>query len=210
MAVTFLSLMVMLLILVVVVNAADYALYSFKRNMIGKAVDYSVCASVQEIDMARSEEGLSQGYDASSGAISYDGIHIDETSADNAFFSTLQANAGIPKGDIESKALIVIMNPTGTGIEYIIKKDDIRVEGTISDPGEIEGIISAVYSESGEVSGSETDTQDIFVNGNPDTNEFKKRPYYMAFIKNYEIDGLFRKRTATYVGFAGAKMERKG
>lgn len=209
-AITLLSLMVMLLILIVVVNVTDYALYSFKRNMIGKAVDYSVCAAVQEIDWARSEEGLSQGYDAATGSISYDGIYIDETAADNAFFSTLQSNTGIRRDYIESKALIVIMNPISTGIEYIIKKDGARAEGTISDPGEIEGIINAIYSESGDTSGFETDGQEIYVNGNPDTNEFKKRPYYMAFIKNYEIDGLFRRRTATYVGFAGAKMERKG
>jgi len=208
-AVTFLSLMVMLLILIVIVNVADYALYSFKRNMIGKAVDYSVCAAVQEIDRARSEEGLSRGYDEATGNILVDGIYIDETPADNAFFSTFQLNTGIRRDTVKGKVLVIIVNPTSSGLEYIIKKDTARTEGSITDPGQIEGIINTAISEYCNTPDSENDKQEIYVGGNPDTNEFKKRPYYMVFIKNYEIDGLFRKRTATYVGFAGAKMERK-
>ena len=208
-AVTFLSLMVMLLILIVVVNAADYALFSFKRNMIGKAIDYSVCAAVQEIDRIKSEEGLSQGYDEASGNILVDGIYIDETSADNAFFSTFQINTGIQRDTVEEKVLAIIMNPTSSCIEYIIKKDAARMEGSITDPAQIEGIINAAILEYCNTSEPENDEQKIYVDGNPETNEFKKRPYYMVFIKNYEIDGLFRKRTATYVGLAGAKAQRK-
>lgn len=206
---TFLSLMVMLLILIVVVNAADYALYSFKRNMIGKAIDYSVCAAVQEIDRTKSAEGLSRGYDEATGSILVDNIYIDEISADNAFFATFQSNTGIRRDTMKDKMLVIIMNPTSTGIEYIIKKDTAREQGAVTGPGEIEGIINAAISEYYNTSASENDRQEIYVNGNPVTNEFKKRPYYMVFIRNYEIDGLFRRRTATYVGFAGAKMERR-
>lgn len=209
-AVTFLSLMVMLLILIVVVNAADYALYSLKRNMIGKAIDYSVCAAVQEIDKTKSEEGLSRGYDESTGSILVDGIFIDESAADNAFFSTFQLNTGIRRNAVEEKVLVIIMNPTSSCIEYVIKKDTARTEGSLTNPEQIEGIINAAIFEYCNTSGPENDEQEIYVEGNPETNEFKKRPYYMAFIKNYEIDGLFRKRTATYVGFAGAKVQRKG
>lgn len=209
MAVTFLSLMVMLLILIVIVNIADYALYSFKRNMIGKAINYSVCAAVQEIDRTRSEEGLSQGYDEATGNILLDDIYIDEASADNAFYSTLQLNTGILRDTVEEKVLVIIVNPTSLALEYIVKKDTARIEGSVTDTAQIEGIINAAISKYCNTSDTENDLQKIYVNGNPETNEFKKRPYYMVFIKNYEIDGLFRKRTATYVGFAGAKVERK-
>lgn len=209
MAVIFLGLMITLLVLLVVVNAADYALYSSKRNLIAKAIDYSVCAAIQEIDGTASEEGLSRGYDDTTGNLSVDGIFIKKESADEAFFSTFQSNTGIERNTIKDKLVIVILNPVQGELEYIIGQGAVRDEGEIPKPEQAEGVINDWISAHCNTNDPGSDGQVIFVNGNPDTNEFKSRPYYMVFIRNYQIDGLFRKRSATFVGFASARVDRR-
>ena len=54
----------------------------------------------------------------------------------------------------------------------------------------------------------EKDGHTVYVNGNIRTNEFIKRPYYMVFIRNYPINGLFSKKTATFICFKGGKVDR--
>jgi hypothetical protein len=48
----------------------------------------------------------------------------------------------------------------------------------------------------------------VKVNGNLQANQIKKRPYFIVLIKDLEIDGIFTKRTTTFVSFAGSKVER--
>ena len=208
-AIMFISITIMVLILLVFVNIADYALYSIKRNTISKGIDYAVCAAIQEIDNTESESGLATGYDETTGKLSVDNIVINEARADSAFYSTLQSNTGITRAIVESSVLVVLANPTNTTLEYIIKKGTEREEGSVPSPASLETAINNKINEYWDAPAPSSDRQIIYVNGNVKTNQFKKVPYYIVFIKDYEIDGLFRKRAATFIGFAGAKIERR-
>lgn len=199
----------MLLVLLVFISIADYALYSTKRNMISRGIDYAVCAAIQEIDSVQSIDGLASGFDEITGKPLVNGIIINETRSENAFFSTLQANTGIIKESISGNTLIVTVSPTSEGLEYILRKGQQRLAGSVASPGELEPVINDAIEQFWDGTIPDQDNHIIYVNGNLKTNEFKKVPYYMVFIKDYQINGLFRKRTATFVGFAGAKIERR-
>lgn len=207
--VVYLGLTGILLVLIVFISITDYALYSTKRNMISRGIDYAVCAAIQEVDSVQSTDGLAKGFDEATGKPLVNGIIINETRSDNAFFSTLQANTGIIKESINSNTLIVTISPTITGLEYIFRKGQQRLAGSVATPGELEPVINNAIDQfwDGTIPGQ--DSHIIYVNGNIKTNQFKKTPYYMVFIKDYQINGLLRKRTATFVGFAGAKIERR-
>lgn len=207
--VVFLGLTGILLVLLVFISIADYALYSTKRNMISRGIDYAVCAAIQEIDSIQSEDGLAAGFDEITGKPLVDGIVLNETRSDNAFFSTLQANTGIMREGINGKTLIVTVSPNMAGLKYILRKGQQRLEGSVASPAQLETIINHAIGQFWEGADPERDSHIIHVNGNLKTNQFKKVPYYMVFIKDYQINGLFRKRTATFVGFTGAKIERR-
>lgn len=200
---------VILVLVIVFVNIADYALYSTKRNLIARGIDHSVCAAMQEIDIPSSINGLSEGYDPNTGKILVNDIRLNEQYAENAFFGTLAANTGVKRNDIGSNTLIAYVWPSYSGINYLIKKESERREGFVSSPDMLEAAINNAIDILWNTNNPESDSHVIYVNGNPSTNEFKRVPYFLIFIKNYEIDGLFRKRTATFVGFAGAKLERR-
>lgn len=206
--VVILGLAISIAALLVLVNAVDFALYSYKRGLISKAIDYGVSAAVQEIDVAASKEGLAEGFDEN-GNLSMDNIFLHETRADNAFFSTFKENAGLDRSEISTHTLIAIVNPLDAGMSYKIKFNAEKREGIVTEPSALEGILNANVSSFWNTADPEADKHVIYVNGNTKTTQFKKRPYYLVFIKDYEIDGLFRKRTATFVGFKGAKVERK-
>ena len=209
MMVIFTGISVMLVLILVFVNIADYALYSSKRNLIARGIDHSVCAAIQEMDLSLSKIGLSEGFDPETGRILVNDIRLDEETAENAFFSTLTANAGLSRNDVGSNTLIAYVWPTAAGISYLIKKGSARHEGFVSSPDKLEEAINNAISILWDTNNSQSDSHLIYVNGNPSTNEFKRTPYFLVFVKDYQIDGLFRKRTATFVGFAGAKLERR-
>lgn len=200
---------VVLVLVMVFLNIADYALYSTKRNLIARGIDHSVCAAIQEVDLHLSKSGLSEGFDLESGKILVNDIRLNEQTAENAFWGTLAANAGVSRDNIYSNILITYVWPTTAGISYLVKKDNERHEGFVSSPDRLEQAINNAISTLWSTDSQESDSHVIYVNGNPSTNEFKKAPYFLVFIKDYQIDGLFRKRTATFVGFAGAKLERR-
>lgn len=200
---------VILVLILVFVNIADYALYSNKRNLIARGIDHSVCAAIQEIDIPLSKIGLSEGYDPETGKILINDIHLNEQSAENAFYETLKANAGIEKDDIKSNTLVVYIWPSTGGINYLIKKESERHEGFVSSSDRLESAINNAIGILWDANSSEIDSHLIYVNGNPSTNEFRETPHFLIFIKDYQIDGLFKKRAATFVGFAGAKIERR-
>jgi len=199
---------VILALVIVFASIADYALYSTRRNLIARGIDYAVCAAIQEIDVPASTEGLSEGFDPQTGKVLSDSIMLNESTADSAFFETLEANTGIKRSDIAMDTLIAHICPSDTGINYIIRKDSQRIEGFATSPDKLEAAINNAINVFWDTSIPESDRHTIFVTGNPSTNEFKKVPYFLVFIKDHQINGLFRKRTATFVGFAGAKMER--
>lgn len=199
---------VMLTLVIVFVSIADYALYSTRRSLIARGIDYAVCAAIQEIDVPASNEGLSEGFDSRTGNVLTNNIKLNESIADNAFFGTLEANTGIIRSDIVMDTLIAYIYPSDDGINYIIKKDSQRVEGFVTSPDKLETAINNTINTFWNTSAPDLDRHTIYVNGNPSTNEFKEVPYFLVFIKDHQINGLFRKRTATFVGFAGAKLER--
>ena len=207
--VIFIGLTGILLVLLVFLSIADYALYSTKRNQICHGINYAVCAAIQEIDRTKSEEGLASGFDENIGMALVDEIVLDEEQADNAFFSTLKANTGIKREAVSGNTLIVTVSPKATGLDIILRNDTTRIEGSVGSPELLEPAINSAVERLWQDSSPEQDRHVIYVNGNLETNQFQKVPYYMVFIKDYQIDGLFRKRTATFVGFAGAKIERR-
>lgn len=208
-AVVFLGLSAILLILLVFLSIADYALYSTKRNIISDGIDYAVCAAIQEIDRTESEDGLASGFNETTGKMLVEGIVLNEASSDNAFFSTLQINTGISRKTISSNTMIVTVSPNAAGMDYIIRKGQQRLEGSVTSPDQLEPAINNAVKQFWGGTDPEQDNHIIYVNGNLKTNQFKKVPYYMVFVKDYQIDGLFKKRTATFVGLAGAKIERR-
>lgn len=203
------GLSVILTLMIIFTCIADYALYSTKRSLIAHGIDYAVCAAIQEVDMTGSTEGLSEGYDPHTGKLLSENIKLNETTADNAFYSTLEVNAGVKRNDIGSDTMIAYILPTNAGINYILKKDSQRVEGFAFSPGRLEEAINNTINIFWDTTLPGSDRHTIYVNGNPSTNEFKQVPYFLVFIKDYQINGLFIKRTATFVGFAGAKLERR-
>ncbi len=207
MGIAFFAMAVVFLALLVLLNVADYMLYSAKRNLIARAVDYSVCSAVQEIDVARSREGLSTEYDEISGIPSVTSIFLNEENADNAFFSTFQFNTGIEETSIKPYVIRVIVNPLEDALECHFKKGSLMAQQLVYDEEQLEDAINSRIREWQDE--SSVDSHVIYVNGNPYTRKFQKRPYYMVIIKDYEIDGLFKRRNATFVGFAGARIERR-
>lgn len=186
----------------------DYSLYSLKRNSIAHAIDYSVNAAIQEIDEAESMDGLALETH-NEGNTSTNNIKLNEQKAANAFFTVFEENCGIKKNVIENYLLYVIVNPTNTGLNYKINKKNTSISGSVIDPTELEAAINSAINLNYSTSDPESDTHTIYIGGNPKTNKFLKRPYFMVFVKDFQINGLFKKRTATFVGFAGAKIERR-
>jgi Na+-transporting methylmalonyl-CoA/oxaloacetate decarboxylase gamma subunit len=125
MSIVFLGMAVIFLVMLIFVNAVDYSLYSAKRSMISRAVDYSVCAAVQEIDIEKSKEGLSLEYDEDTGVPSAGCIFLDEEKADNAFFSTFHANTGIDEASIKRYVMRVVVDPLEGSLECRFKKDGL-------------------------------------------------------------------------------------
>ncbi len=204
--VMFFGLAVILALGLILLTIADYSLYSYKKKAIASAIDFSVSAAVQENNVELSRKGYAAGIDESTGKLSTNDIIIDETTSKTAFFSTLEANAGIKVSNVISNTMIIIVNPTSISMNYIISNDTKNISGSTSEPDELQSIINTSSIQFWD--SALPDNELIYVNGNPKTNEFKKKPYYMVFIKNFQIDGLFKKRLATFISFKGANIER--
>lgn len=202
-----LSLSGIVIVVLILFNISDYSLYSYRKASISKALDYSVAAAIQETDINSSRVGLANGFDDTTGNINTDNIFINESVADNAFYSTFQNNCGISMATIIPYVMTVIVNPTSIGLNYIIKAPIKRSTGSVLNPSDLEGIINSNINNFYGTSGPDNNL--IYVNGNLKTCQFNKRPYYMVFIKNFEIDGLFKKRNTTFISFKGANIERK-
>ena len=202
-----LSLSGIVIVVLILFNISDYSLYSYRKSSISKAIDYSVSAAIQETDINSSRVGLANGFDDTTGNINTDNIFINESVADNAFYNTFQNNCGISQATISPYIMIIIVNPTSSGLNYIIKSLSQRSIGSVLNPSALETVINTNINNFYGISGPDSNL--IYVNGNPKTCQFDKKPYYMVFIKNFEIDGLFKKRNSTFISFKGANIERK-
>lgn len=211
-AVMFLCLAVMVAVFFSFLQIADYALFTYKRNLIAKAMDYSVAAAVQEIDRAASRDGLGEGFDEMTGAPLVDHIVLEEEGAQNAFYSTLQANCGLSRAQVQDNTLTVMTNTIQGNVNYHIlagkPESPNRLDrmGSLAEPRELETVINLAVNDYW--GPGDTDRNVLYVNENPKTNQFRERPYYMAFIRNLTIHGLLKTRQASFAAFKGAKIER--
>lgn len=183
--------------------AADISIYSYKKRVIASTIDYAVCAAVQEIDTEKSKAGLARAF-SGDGKVSMTGIYFDEAKADKAFSSTIAGNLNVDVNSIKDKMVRVMATPETAGIYYSIKYKGINDKGYVDNIELIENIINDRMSSLGTV----VDSAKVYVNGNAASNSFEKRPYYMVFIRDYQIDGLISHRKATFICFKAAKIYR--
>jgi len=192
-----------IVLVTVFLSIIDISMYSYKKRVIAAGIDYGVSAAIQEIDAEQSREGLSKAF-TSDGKTSLKGVYLDEGKADRAFASTVTGNLGISMDEISSKMVRVIATPLTDSVYYNIKDKSGQVSGSTVNMENIQNILN---TRMGDINVG-ADTHTVYVNGNPATNSFEERPYYMVFIRDYEIDGLFTNRKATFVCFKGAKVYR--
>ncbi|EPR14340.1 hypothetical protein L323_00630 [Ruminiclostridium papyrosolvens C7] len=207
MGVLFIGMAVTFLVLFVFVSVADYAVYTYKRNSISKAMDYAVTAAVQDINKYKSLEGLSEGFNENTGTKITDGIEIDIDRAETTFLSVFESNSNHEQTDIKGNLLICATSVSGENVNYKIKTSSGEVsDGTVEDPYLIEDRINdtakSCWPDSYE------DNSRISINGNPKTNMVEKGTYLFAYIKGIRITGIFTQRKLALSCFGGAKLER--
>lgn len=192
-----------MLLTIVFLSIIDVSLYSYKKRIIAAGIDYGVSAAIQEINMERSREGLSKAF-SEDGKTSLRGVYLDEAKADKAFASTVSENLDVSTAEIENKMVRIIATPLSGSIYYSIMDKNGQTTGNLPAMDDIQNLLNTRMGSLG----SEVDKHTVYVNGNPSTNAFEERPYYMVFIRDYEIDGLFSNRKATFICFKGAKIFR--
>ncbi len=203
----FIGLAVTFLVLFVFVNVADYAVYTYKRNTISKAMDYAVTAAVQDIDREKSLEGLAKGFDENTGKRLSDGVEIDIHSAERTFLSVFDFNCNREQTDIRDNLLICATSASGEEVNYKIKTPGGEiVDGTVNEPYLMEDRIN----NAAEVCWADSDVSKdkISINVNPKTNMIERGTYVFAYIKGIKITGIFTERKLTLSCFGGAKVDR--
>ncbi len=205
--VLFIGLAVTLLVLMVFVCIADYAVYTYKRNNISKAMDYAVTAAVQEINKDKSLEGLAEGFDENTGTRFTDGIEIDVDKAEITFLSVFDSNCSLELTDIRENLLICATSVGGEKVNYKIKTPTGEVlDGMVDEPYLIEDKINQAAVN--RWPDSHEDISRISINGNPKTNMVERGTYLFAYIKGIKINGIFTERKLALSCFGGAKLER--
>ncbi len=203
----FIGLAVTFLVLFVFVNVADYAVYTYKRNTISKAMDYAVTAAAQDIDREKSLEGLAKGFDENTGEKLSEGVEIDINSAERTFLSVFNSNCNREQTDIRGNLLICATSAIGEEVNYKIKTPGGEiVDGMVNEPYLIEDRIN----NAAEVCWADSDVSKdkISINGNPKTNMIERGTYVFAYIKGIKITGIFTERKLTLSCFGGAKVDR--
>lgn len=188
---------------VVLLSVIDISIYSYKKRIIAAGIDYGVSAAIQEINTEMSKEGLSKAF-SEDGSTSLRGVYLDENKADKAFTSTLTGNLNINTDELSNKMIRVIATPLTGSVYYSIKDRNSQSSGNLPAMNDIQNLLNNRMNGLNSVGDAHT----AYVNGNPSANPFEERPYYMVFIRDYEIDGLFYSRKATFICFKGAKIYR--
>ncbi len=205
----FISMIFVILLFMISILSADYALYSYKTKIIAKSIDNAVLGAIQEIDYSDRSKGFNNEF-INEGYTDYK-IKFNIESADDVFWNLFESNCGLKKENVEKYLIRAVIEPIREPmLQYVISfhgKEDAT--GTFTDPNYIETItnyeISSLLNEGYE--GKRNDV--IYVNSNPKTNKFERRPYYLVFIRDIQINGLILKRYATFVGLAASKVTRK-
>jgi len=189
--------------ILIFLSIADISIYSYKKRLIGVALDYAVSAAVQEIDTEKSRDGIARAF-SNDGKVSMTGVYFNEAKADKAFESTITDNINIDLKSMNNKLIRVMVSPETDGIYYSMRDINKTEAGHSENIDQIESILNNRMNSLGNT----VDNHKVFVNGNAASNSFEKRPYYMVFIRDYEIDGLISHRKATFICFKAAKIYR--
>lgn len=211
----FVSIVVLLLASVIIlmlmlINILNYSVFSYSTMLVGRALDYAVCAAVQEIDIPLSMQGISDAFDESSGMLRTGNMFFDNTKAEKVFYRVLKDNSGLEQEGLEQSLTLVSTCPMidiygELAIKYFIKRENSIVEGVLYNVDELESTINDELRY-----GSIDKARLISVNGNPKTNEFSIRPYYIAIVKDFEVKGVISPQKVTYVAFRAGRINRRG
>lgn len=203
--VVFIGLAIIVVVLLIFINIADYSIYTYKRNALTKAMDYAVTAAAQEIDIESSLTGISNGFSENSGESLLDGVEININQARDVFQNMFYKNISISDFNINDRLLICTTVAKNSRLKYkILTGENPLIQGTVDVPSEMEECIN----DSVEEIWTEENSANIFVIGNPATNQIEKGTYLLAVVNNMEINGLISKRKVSLSCFAGAKVER--
>jgi hypothetical protein len=187
------------------VMVADYGLFSHKRMRIASAIDKASSAAIMEMD---SDDALidSIGRESNDAGLSVlmTNLKMDMSRAESVFWAVFESNTGIQRNSAIPYAAFVLTYHDGASLRYVIKKESATVSGSAS-PNALETVINSFIAAN---YSSNPDASLIRVNGNPKTEQFKSKPMFLVFLKNWRINGLFSKNNATFVSFKGSKAER--
>lgn len=207
--VSFLGLAIVFLGFIVFLNIAEFSLLSYKKAIISKAVDYSVCSAVQQINPASSKAGIAEGFDEASGGKLTDNIQINLDWAAATFLNILDMNCKLDIASISRQLLICTTYIKDGKLYYIIRTnngDSIEDSfGVVDNSLELEDKINTAITKSWP---QEEDKRFAFINGNKKTNPIQNGTYLLAFIKGVEVKGLLIDRKIDFAGLAGAKISR--
>jgi hypothetical protein len=207
---SFIGLSIVLVIFIIFLNTAEFSLFSYKKALISKAVDYSVCAAIQQINIDSSINGIAGGFDDSSGKKLTDNIRIDMDRAQSTFLNMLCMNCSIDTTDISDKLLICTTYSQDGKLYYSIRvnngeKSD-NSSGAVENSVDLEGKLNTSIGEYWPL--EEKGKNVVFINGNSKTNPVENGTYLLVFIKGLKVKGLFTERKVDFVGLAGAKISR--
>lgn len=201
----FIGISIMVLVLVIFLNIADYSIYTYKRNEITKALDYAVTAAVQQLKVSENLVGLSSGFSDDSGKKLLENVEINIDKAEITFTDILSRNINISEPSENHKLLLCSTYMDKGRVKYTIKATGYPTEhGEAERPQDMETKINDAL----EAFWPDSQKTSIYVNGNPYTNMLEKGTYLFAVLKDIEITGIFSKRKISLSSFAGAKLER--
>lgn len=202
----FIGLAVVFITFIVFINIADYSLFTYKRNAISKAMDYAVTSGVQQINTAKSLEGVANGFSENTGGNLVEGVEIDIDMATKTFLDVFYSNYKSDDFSIDDNLLVCATSSMNENLKYTIKANNQQREGELDDPILMEDVINNAINQHWPDS---EDSSQIYINGNSKTNMIDCGTYLFAFIKNIKIKGLFSEREISLSSFAGAKLERQ-
>ncbi len=201
----FIGLAAILLAFIIFINIADYLLFTYKRNAISKAMDYSVTAAVQQINKTESIVGLANGFAEETGERALEEIEIDIDMAIRTFLTVFYSNYEVDNHNIDNSLLVCTTSIKDGKLNYTIKANSSVYQGTLENSALIEEKINQAIVQCW--ANTEEKSQ-VYINGNPKTNMLENGTYLFAFINAFEIKGLYSQRKISLSSFAGAKLER--
>jgi hypothetical protein len=199
------GLAVIFLVFITFVNIADYSIFTYKRNLASKAMDYAVTAAAQQIS-ENASAGLAVGFDEVTGKKLLEGIEIDIESSVNTFLSIFSKNYKEVVG-VDENLLICVISTYKNKLRYSIKvANGSAITGELQETYELEEKINRTIKA---YWGTNNDPGLVYLNENPKTNEVEKGTYIFAYLNDLEIKSLYSHRKTSLSYFTGAKIQRE-